>query len=44
MIFEDFICKFSLSDAMETNQIKRFGQNNMFGKGLLRQHFYKTLV
>ena len=34
-------CKFSLSVAMSTNQIQRFGQKM---KGLLKEHFCKTFV
>ena len=30
-----FVCKFSLSVAMATSQIKRFGEDDMFGRGLL---------
>ena len=30
--------------AIATNQIKRFGQNSMFGRGLLKEHFCKTFV
>ena len=29
---------------MAIDQIQRFGQNALFGKGLLKEHFYKTFV
>ena len=35
--------KVSLSGAIATNRIERFGQNNMFGGELLKKHFCKTL-
>ena len=41
MIFEYVFCKFSLSVAMATNQIERIGQNNTFGRGLLKKLFFK---
>ena len=34
--------KFSLSVAIATNRIERFEQNNMFGRGLHKEHFCKT--
>ena len=44
MIFEYFLGKFSYSVAMATNQIKWFGKIHMFGRGLLKDNFYKTFV
>ena len=41
MIFEYVFCKFSLSVAMATNKIERIGQNNAFGRGLLKKNFFK---
>ena len=38
--FVYFLRKFSLSVAMATNQIQRFGQNYVFGRGLLDKHLW----
>ena len=39
MLSEYCFRKFRLSVAMATNQIQRSGQNDMFGRGLLKEHF-----
>ena len=47
MMFEYFFRKFSLSFAMATNHVQRFGQHSyvhMFGRGLLKEHFCKAFV
>ena len=42
--FLNIFLKFSFSVAMATNQIKKSGQNNIFRRGLLKEHFCKTSV
>ena len=47
MIFEClffFSLKFSISVAMTTNQIQRFGQKLYVGRELLKEHFCKIFV
>ena len=44
IFFYIFFREFILSVAMGTNQIQRFGQIHKFGRGLLKEHFWKTFV
>ena len=42
--FLNSLNKFRLSDAMATNPVERFGQNDTLGSGLFKEHFCKSFV